>query len=124
MICEKKLYRVMDDLGFRESNSGTEMIRQAVRIVDANRSAMMCKDVYPAIAGGMNISRVERAMRAAIAAAQRSPGWSDGWAELGGWGYPTVSEMIRRLARAAQPDPEPRKSIRAMIAERYPEMCK
>lgn len=125
MICKQKLTRMMDGLGFREAMIGTEMIRQAVYIVDEDRSAMMCKDVYPAIAVGMGTTaaRVERAMRAAVAAAQRSPAWGEAWRELGGWNEPTNSEVVRRLARECQPDPEERRSIGGMLRERFPEIA-
>lgn len=101
MICNQKLNKNMDALGFRESCSGTEMIRAGVAMVDAQRSAMMCKDIYPALAkaAGTTPARVERAMRAAISAAMRSPSWDSAWREIGGWGHPTNSEMLRRLAR-------------------------
>lgn len=77
------------------------MIRDAVEIVDADRTSMMCKDVYPAIAAaaGSQAHRIERAMRHAVAAARRSPVWDAAWRDLGGWGEPTNAEVVRRLAR-------------------------
>lgn len=122
MICKQKLTRMMDGLGFREAMIGTEMIRQAVYIVDEDRAAMMCKDVYPTIATGLGTTsaRVERAMRAAVAAAQRSPAWGEAWRELGGWNEPTNSEVVRRLARECQPDPDERRSIAAKLRDRFP----
>ena len=104
MICKSKLYRTMDSLGYPEALKGTHYIRSGVAMVDAQRSAMMTKEIYPAIAraAGDTPVRVERAMRAATAAAMRSPAWGAAWRELGGWNHPTNSEVIRRLARECQ----------------------
>lgn len=101
MIDKQKLYKTMDGLGYRESLKGTDFIRQAAVIMAADRQAMMTKDVYPAIAraAGTSPARVERAMRTATDAAMRSPGWGEAWRELGGWDYPTNSEVCARLAR-------------------------
>lgn len=101
MICKQKLNKNMDALGFRESYNGTDYIRTAVAMVDAERSAMMCKDIYPGLAKatGMTPARIERSMRTAISAAMQSPTWERAWREMGGWGAPTNSEVIRRLAR-------------------------
>lgn len=101
MICKSKLQRAMDGLGYRESSIGTEYIRAAVGMVDAERTVMMCKDVYPAIAraAGTTPARVERCIRSATDAASRSPMWDKEWREMGGWGHPTNNELIRRLAR-------------------------
>ena len=98
-----KLNKMLDDLGFRESTAGTNDIRRAVDIVADNHAAMMCKDVYPALAGGdrAEMARIERRMRGAIATAMQSPNWDNAWRNLGGWGKPTNSELIRRLAREA-----------------------
>lgn len=104
MIDMKKLYRAMDELGYREAMRGTGYIRMAADIVDKDRAAMMCKDVYPAIAKatGDSPARIERAMRAATAAAQRSALWTLSWRGLGGWNQPTNGEVCRRLARECQ----------------------
>ena len=104
MICRQKLYRTMDELGYREAMKGTEYIRLGVEMVDKDRRAMMCKDIYPGIAKATGDSpvRIERAMRAATAAAQRNPLWSMSWREIGGWNDPTNAEVIRRLARECQ----------------------
>lgn len=101
MICKQKLYKTMDRLGYKECTKGTAYIRAAVAMVDAERSAMMCSEIYPGIARahGDTPTRVERAMRAATAAAQRNPAWDREWRELGGWDQPSNSEVIRRLAR-------------------------
>lgn len=101
MICNQKLNKNLDALGFRESTTGTDYIRAGVAIVEAQRSAMMCKDVYPTLAkaAGTTPGRVERAIRTAIDTAMRSPMWEEAWREMGGWGHPTNSEMLRRLAR-------------------------
>ena len=96
-----KLNKMLDGLGFRESTAGTNDIRRAVAIVADDHAATMCKDVYPALAGGdrAEMARIERRMRVAIATAMRSPVWNEAWRDLGGWGYPTNSELVRRLAR-------------------------
>ena len=106
MICKNKLNKNMDALGFRESMPGTEMVRMAVGIVDRERTAMMCKEIYPGIAKatGRTPAAVERGMRTAIEAAMRSPAWESAWREMGGWGRPTNSEVIRRLARDSNAD--------------------
>ena len=106
MICKSKLQRTMDRLGYRESMIGTDYIRSGVAMVDADRSVMMCKDVYPAIAraAGATPARVERAIRSATEAAQRSPMWDKEWREMGGWGHPTNNELLRRLARECRVD--------------------
>jgi len=101
MICKSKLNRNMDALGFKESLPGTEYIRTACSMVDANRSAMMCKEIYPGIAkaAGRSPAAIERGMRTAIEAAMRSPTWETSWREMGGWGHPSNAEVIRRLVR-------------------------
>ena len=101
MICKKKLNEAMDRLGYSEANSGTEFTRAGVAMVEANRRAMMCKDIYPALAkaAGTTPTRVERCMRHATERAMRSPMWEHEWRELGGWNHPTNSEVLRRLAR-------------------------
>ena len=60
------LRRYMVQLGFRESLSGTAMLRRAVELWQ--RGKMMTKDIYPEIAKefGSTPSRVERSMRHAI----------------------------------------------------------
>lgn len=101
MICKSKLNKNLDALGFRESTPGTDYIRMACEIVDKQRDAMMCKEIYPGIAKavGRTPAAVERCMRSAIEVAMRSPAWEIAWRELGGWGHPTNGEVIRRLAR-------------------------
>lgn len=104
MISYEKLYKVMDKLGYRESTRGTECIRMGVEMVDKDPTAMMCKNIYPDIGKiiGQTPARVERIMRSATSTAMRSPDWSSEWKEIGGWGPPTNSEVIRRLARECQ----------------------
>lgn len=106
MICKQKLYNAMDRLGFRESNPGTRHIRAAVEIVDRDHAAMMCKDVYPALAkeNRRSPAAIERSMRTAIAAASSSPMWEKEWREIGGWNRPSNSEVVRRLARECGAD--------------------
>lgn len=106
MICNKKLNETLNRLGYCEVTSGTDYIRAGVAMVDAERKAMMCKDIYPALAkaAGTTSSRVERAMRAATAKAMRSPEWEKEWREIGGWSHPTNGEVIRRLARECSAD--------------------
>lgn len=98
---EKKLVKMMDGLGFKESTSGTADIRRGVQIIAANPDAMLCKDVYPALCGGdrRGAARIERRMRNAIQAAMQNPNWGEAWTGLGGWGKPSNSELMRRLAR-------------------------
>lgn len=101
MICNQKLNKNLDALGFRESYTGTDYIRAAVAMVEAQRDVMMSKDIYPALAraGGRTPASVERSIRTAISAAMESPTWDFSWREMGGWGRPTNSELIHRLAR-------------------------
>lgn len=101
MIDNRKLKDTMDRLGYEERYSGTRYIRSAVSMIDRDREAMMCKDIYPGIAAmtGGSAARIERAMRSATENAMRSINWRDEWGNLGGWGRPNNSEVIRRLAR-------------------------
>lgn len=103
-INEKKLNKMMDELGFRESHLGTPMIREGVRIVDKNPDALICKDIYPVLGGGTRsgINNAERNMRAAIQSAMRNPNWGTVWRGLGGWNKPTTREVVWRLAREAK----------------------
>lgn len=99
-ILEDKLLR----LGFREVNSGTDMLRFTVKNWEPGMS--YTKELYPAIAKqfGSTPDRVERAMRHAIECA-----WERGDYDtiLGCFGYtiradkgkPTVSEFVARMAR-------------------------
>ena len=106
MICKQKLYSTMDRLGFRESTPGTRHIRAAVEIVDRDRAAMMCKDIYPTLAreNRKTPAAIERSMRTAIGKAMSSPTWDYEWREIGGWNFPSNSEVIRRLARECGAD--------------------
>lgn len=106
MICKKKLYDTMDKLGFSEKTPGTQHIRAAVSIVDQDRRAMMCKDIYPTIAkaNGKTSAAIERSMRTAISKAMNSPTWEHEWREIGGWNFPSNSEVILRLARECGAD--------------------
>lgn len=101
MIHERKLQLLMDGLGFRERDCGTDLVRQGVRIMDADPTARMMKEVYPVIgeAARMNYRQVERNMRGAVQAAMRSPTWGVTWQGIGGWGRPSNCELLRRLAR-------------------------
>lgn len=102
---EKKLTKTMDELGFKESTTGTADIRAAVRIVAANPEAMFCKDVYPALGGSRKAAAcIERNMRFAIQSAMNNPNWHTAWTGLGGWGRPTNTELVRRLARECRDD--------------------
>ena len=98
---EKKLTKMMGELGFRESHVGTPLIREAVRIVDRNPDALICKDIYPVLGGGTRsgFNRVEHCMRDAVQAAMQNPNWGTTWTGLGGWGKPTTKEVVFRLAR-------------------------
>ena len=106
MIDKQKMNRNLDALGFKESTPGTEYIRMGIQMVDENRQAMMCKEIYPGIARatGRTAGSIERAMRTAVDAAARSPHFNEAWAEMGGWGHPTNGEIIRRLARESYED--------------------
>ena len=101
MICKQKLNKNLDNLGFRESTPGTEYIRMGIQMVDERRTAMMCKEIYPGIAkaAGRTPAAIERCMRTAINAAMESPTWETAWRDMGGWGRPTNSELMHRLAR-------------------------
>lgn len=97
MIDSKKLDGMMESLGFAERLSGTDLIRQGVAMVEAQRSISMTKALYPALAKatGTDYKRVERNMRHAIQnAAQRGE-----WRAFIGDQKPTVSEVLARLAR-------------------------
>lgn len=96
---EKKIEKMMDNLGFELRHKGTENVRRAVEIVVEKPDAMMCKDVYPVLSGGRDWRQVERNMRTAIAAAMRSPVWDETWRGMGGWGKPSAGEVVRRMAR-------------------------
>lgn len=106
MICKSKLNKNMDTLGFKASLPGTEYIRMGIQMVDEQRNAMMCKEIYPGIAKatGRTPAAIERSMRTAIDAAMRSPTWESAWREMGGWGHPTNAEVIRRLVRESDAD--------------------
>lgn len=100
---QKKVVGLMDGLGFRESQAGTADIRRAVDLMMERPGGLMHKDIYPALAGAdrQAIARVERRIRGAITTAMQSPNWDEAWRDLGGWGKPTNSELVRRLAREA-----------------------
>lgn len=101
MIQMQKVFRMMDALGYAESTIGTRYFRDAVEIAATQARAMMCKDVYPAIAKryGVRPADVERAMRTATAKAVRGPTWEWAWREFGGVNDPTNSEVLWRLVR-------------------------
>lgn len=99
----KKIYKQLDRLGYPAHLLGTGYLADAVRIAMDNRGALMCKDVYPAIAEARNISMnaVERNIRSATQVAIKSPVWEREWRELGGvCARPTNSEAIHRVARS------------------------
>lgn len=91
-------------LGFRESISGTEMLRVAVQEWEPGMSTT--KELYPIVARkcGSTPARVERAMRHAIETAFNR-GSIDTIMGLFGYslspdkGKPTVSEFVARMAR-------------------------
>lgn len=77
-----------------------------VEMMCANRGSSMMGDIYPGIgaAVGRSPQAVERAMRAALQAAQESPAWAYHWRQLGGWGDATNRELLLRIARAQNAD--------------------
>ena len=91
-------------LGFRDSVTGTNMLRVAVMEWEPGMS--ITKDLYPIVARkcGSTPSRVERAMRHAISTAF-DRGNLDTITRLFGYtinpekGVPTVSEFIARMNR-------------------------
>ena len=98
----EKIYKQLDRLGYPARLTGTGYLAEAVRIVSDDRRALMCKDVYPAIAAaaGVRASAVERNIRTATAAAIRSEVWSSEWRSIGGTPKtPCSSEVAHRLAR-------------------------
>lgn len=105
-MSNKKVTKLMDGLGFRESYQGTAFVRDAVEIALRERHATMCKDVYPAIAAaaGRSPAAIERTMRTAIRGAMNSPAWETAWREIGGTGAPTNSELVHRIARECRED--------------------
>ena len=105
MIDTKRLDSLMDDLSFPEALAGTELIRQAVAMVEADRAMSTTKELYPALAkaAGMTADRVERNIRCAIRNAVEC---CDDWPEtrIAWQGFvrgqaPTNREVIARLAR-------------------------
>ena len=104
MIDSRKLDEIMEDLGFAESLSGTELIRQGVAMVEAQRNIYMTKELYPALAKatGRTPAQVERNMRHAITNAVECCDWAEtrmAWQQFIGGQNPTVSEVLARLAR-------------------------
>lgn len=90
-------------LGFRESISGTEMLREAIKEWEPGMS--ITKELYPLIAKkfGSTPTRVERAMRHAIETAFDRGSYDTIKGIFGhsidpGRGTPTVSEFIARMA--------------------------
>lgn len=91
-------------LGFREVNSGTDMLRYAVKVWEPGM--MVSKELYPMVAKefGSTPSRVERAMRGAIECAweRGDPTTIDhcfGYTISADKGKPTVGEFVSRMAR-------------------------
>lgn len=105
MIDTKKLDNELAELSFAESLAGTEMIRQAVIMAEAQRGISMTKELYPAIAkaAGSTSQRVERNIRAAIAnAIDCCDGWPEtryAWQRFTRGQDPTNGEVIARLVR-------------------------
>lgn len=106
MYCRKKCMKMLDEMGFRPTRSGTEYIAQGVERVMADRRASMTKDIYPGIAAavGRSPKAIERAMRSALEDAQNNPDWEWQWGRIGGWDNPTNREVLHRLARALDED--------------------
>lgn len=105
MICKKKLNETMGRLGFRESLAGTRYIRAACDMIDRDRHAMMCKEVYPTLArsrSAATMASVERAIRTAVEDAKRNPNWEEAWRGIGGTSCTYNSEVIHRLVNECQ----------------------
>ena len=101
---EQKLDQLLMDVGLREVLSGTEYIRQAVKLYEPRMS--LTKELYPAVAqaAGSTPSRVERAMRHAIDTAFDRSRFDTVYAFFGNAidpnsGKVTSGEFIARLAR-------------------------
>ena len=101
---EKKLDQMLMDVGFREAQSGTEYVRQAVKMYEPRMS--LTKELYPAIAQAANSTpaRVERAMRHAIESAFDRSRYDTVYAFFGNSidpnsGKVTNGEFIARMAR-------------------------
>ena len=101
---EQKLDQLLMDVGLREVLSGTEYIRQAVKLYEPRMS--LTKELYPAIAQavGSTPSRVERAMRHAIETAFDRSRYDTMYAFFGNAidpnsGKVTNGEFVARLAR-------------------------
>lgn len=104
MIDERVLDNKLLYLGFREVNSGTDMLRYAVKVWEPGM--MMSKELYPMVAKqfGSTVSRVERSMRHAIECAweRGDPHTIEhcfGYAISPDKGKPTVGEFVSRMAR-------------------------
>lgn len=105
MINRKKLNATMGRLGFQERYVGTEYLRMACDIIDRDRRAMMCKEIYPAIArarAGATFASVERSIRESINRAKESPYWEEEWRSLGGTSCTYNSEVMHRLTTECQ----------------------
>lgn len=101
---EQKLDQLLMDVGLREVHSGTEYVRQAVKLYEPRMS--LTKELYPAVARAVSStpSRVERAMRHAIESAFDRARYDTVYAFFGNAidpnsGKVTNGEFIARLAR-------------------------
>lgn len=104
MINEEKLEKVLLDLGYPESLSGTRYLREAVGLFLPGMA--ITKELYPQVArlNGTTPSRIERAIRHATQTA-----WCRGSITLQELlfgssinpqtGVPTNGELVARLAR-------------------------
>ena len=114
MINEKKLEKLMLELGHAENILGTGYLRQAVHYWDEGFRKMTTQ-IYPGIAKAANTTpaRVERAMRHSIGSAWNR-GSTDAQLEYFGFtvhpdkGAPTVGEYVARMARLCHEEPEER----------------
>lgn len=103
VINERELNGKMLWMGFRDNIVGTAMLRESVKLWEPGMS--ITKEMYPAIAKrfGSTPSRVERAMRHAIASAWDRGDLTTIDSIFGGTvsatkGVPTVSEFVSRMA--------------------------
>ena len=104
MVDERRLDDMMERLSFAESLAGTDLLRRAVVLMEANRGMSITKELYPALAKatGRTATQVERNMRHAISNAVRCCDWVETrveWQSFIGGQTPTVSEVVARLAR-------------------------
>lgn len=111
MVNEQKMDEILLELGHDDFNSGTALLRHAVKYYEPGMA--MVKELYPGIAKAVSStpSRVERNIRHSI---EKAWGRNDVHAQLKyfGWsvdperGKPTVGEYVARLHKLCRESAE------------------